>query len=529
MTQRVLITEKIADSGIEYLRGAGFEVDEQLDLSSEALLGAVRGADALIVRSATPVTKEVIEAADRMMVIGRAGIGLDNIDVDTATRRGVMVVNAPQSNVLSAAEHTMALLLAQARNIPQANAELKSGNWNRSKWEGVELSGKTLGIVGLGRVGGLVAHRAAAFGMRVVGYDPYINPERAQQMGVSLEKDLETVVHESDFLSIHLPKTPETTGLINAELLSKAKPSLRIVNTSRGAIVDEGAVNDALREGRIAGAALDVFAEEPTTASPLFELETTVVTPHLGASTAEAQDKAGQTIAEQVVLALRGEFVPFATNLAASEANATVAQFLPLSERLGKLFAALAEGGVEKIDLAYEGEIGSYDCRVLKLGVLTGVLGKILDEPVTFVNAPQLAAERGIEVRETTSSTRRDYVNLITIRGRSGKRDVHIAGTLSGTQETPRIVAIDDHIVDVPPARYMLVVHNDDTPGMIGRVGTALGNAGINISDMALGRNSKGETALMVCSTDTLVTQEVIDALRKESGILFAQAIELDE
>jgi len=528
MKHRILVSEELAASGLDAMRAAGFEVDVQLGLSPEALLDAVRGASALVIRSATQVTAEVLEAGNDLVVVGRAGIGLDNVDVAAATRRGVMVVNAPQSNVLSAAEHTVALMLSQARNIPQANADLKAGKWNRSKWEGVELHGKTLGIVGLGRVGVLVAQRALAFGMHLLAYDPYISADRARQLGVQLVPTVDELVRSADFLTVHLPKTPETMGLINAELLAQAKPTLRVINTARGGIIDEAALADAVREGRIAGAALDVFLQEPTTESPLFELDTVVVTPHLGASTAEAQDKAGQTIAEQVVLALRGEFVPFAVNLAASEANATVQPFLPLAERLGRLFTALAGGIVDTLEVSFEGQIADYDCRVLTLGVLKGVLGPVCDEPVSFVNAPQLAKDHGLAVRETSSSSARDYVNLVSLRGRVGDRPVHASGTLVGKQESPRIVGIDDHAVDLPPSRHMLVVHNDDRPGMIGTVGVVLGEAGVNISDMDVGRSPSGDAALMALATDSAVPTSVLEDLSSRPGISLAKAIELD-
>jgi D-3-phosphoglycerate dehydrogenase / 2-oxoglutarate reductase len=525
---RVLVTEKLAARGLDALRDAGLDVDERVGVSPDELVAAVDGAAALVIRSATQVDDRVLDAGRDLVVIGRAGIGLDNVDVEAATRRGVMVVNAPQSNVLSAAEHTVALLLAQARNVPQADADLKGGAWNRSRWEGVELHNKTLGVVGLGRVGVLVAQRTSAFGMRLVAYDPYVSAERARQLGVGLVGALDELIRQADFLTIHLPKTPETIGLIDAEMLSHAKPTLRLVNTARGGIVDEAALADALREGRMAGAALDVFATEPTTDSPLFTLPNVVVTPHLGASTVEAQDKAGQTIAEQVVLALRGDFVPYAVNVAATEANATVAPFLPLAERLGRLFTALAGGVVDTLDVSYEGEIAAYDCRVLTLAVLKGVLQHVVDEPVSFVNAPQLAASRGLAVRETTSSSALDYVNLLTLRGRRDGRPVHIAGTLFGNQAAPRIVGIDDHSVDVPPAPHMLVVHNADEPGMIGAVGTILGDADVNIANLNVGTNAKGEPALMVIATDTLAPRSVVDALRAHAGILEAWALELE-
>jgi D-3-phosphoglycerate dehydrogenase len=511
---RVLVTEEIADRGLDGLRAAGCEVDVRLDLSPEDLLDAIKGADALIIRSATQVTADVLAAGADLVVVGRAGIGLDNVDVEAATRRGVMVVNAPQSNIISAAEHTMALLLAQARNVPQAHAALTAGRWERSRWEGVELANKTLGIVGLGRIGKLVAQRALAFGMRIVAYDPYVSAERARQMSVEL-LPIDRLVEEADFLTIHLPKTPETIGLIGTELLARAKPELRVINVARGGIVDEAALADAVRDGRIAGAALDVFSSEPTTESPLFDLPSVVVTPHLGASTREAQDKAGDTIAEMVQLALAGEFVPFAVNVSAAEAAETVRPYLPLAERLGRLFSSLAEGVPDTVEVVYEGQLADYDTRILTLSVLKGLFGGVSDEPVTFVNAPNLAKEHGVEVREVTSATSVDYVNLVTVRGGG-----HVlAGTLSGHRGEPRIVNVDDHTTDLPPAANMLVVRNDDRPGMIGYVGTALGNAGVNIADMDVGR-SQARSAIMVLATAEATPADVIRELRAAPGIL---------
>ena len=333
---RILVTEKIADGGLQRLRDAGHDVDVQLGLTPGELVGAVPGAAALIIRSATQVTDEVLEAGTELVVVGRAGIGLDNVDVEVATARGVMVVNAPQSNILSTAEHTMAMLLAQARNVPQAHAALVDGRWERSKWEGVELAGKTLGVVGLGRIGKLVAQRAHAFGMKLVAHDPFVSPERAKDLGIDL-MPLERLFEVADFVTLHVTKTPETVGLIDKDLLAAAKPGIRIVNVARGGIIDEDALAEAIRIGHVGGAAIDVFSTEPMTDSPLYELPQVVVTPHLGASTREAQDKAGDTIAEQVELALAGEFVPFAVNVSAAEASETVRHFLPLAERLGQI------------------------------------------------------------------------------------------------------------------------------------------------------------------------------------------------
>jgi D-3-phosphoglycerate dehydrogenase len=517
---RILVTEELAPSGLAALAKAGHDVDVRLGLGPGELVAAVPGAAALIIRSATNVTAEVLDAGRELVVVGRAGIGLDNVDLEAATERGVMVVNAPQSNVLSAAEHAMALLLAQARNVPQAHAALKAGKWERSRWEGVELHGKTLGIVGLGRIGALVAQRAHAFGMRLVAYDPYVAADRARQMGVELVT-LEQLMAEADFVTIHVAKSKETVGLISGELLAKAKPGLRIINAARGGIVDEAALAEAIAAGAIAGAGLDVFAVEPTTSSPLFDFDTVVVTPHLGASTREAQDKAGQTIAEQVVLALAGEFVPYAVNVDAAEASETVRPFLPLAEQLGRIFAGLAAGLPAILDIEYQGTLADYDTRILTLSVLKGVFSAATDEPVSYVNAPQLARERGMAWSETKTSTATDYVNLVTLRG----GDHAIAGTLTGARGEARIVMVDDHAVELPPARHLVVVRNDDRPGMIGFVGTALGRAGLNILNMALGQTPQGETALMVLSVDQPLPPSVLADLERADGILAVHAV----
>jgi D-3-phosphoglycerate dehydrogenase / 2-oxoglutarate reductase len=485
---RVLVTEKIAQSGLDLLAEAGHEVDVQEGLSPEELLGAVEGAHALIIRSATQVTAEVLTAGTTLSVVGRAGVGLDNVDVDAATARGVMVVNAPTSNILSVAEQAMALLLAQARNIPQAHSALVAGRWERSKWEGVELHGKVLGVVGLGRAGSLVAQRAHAFGMELIGYDPFVSQDRARAMGVRLVS-IEELVAEADFVSIHTPKTPETVGLFGRDLLAKAKPGIRIVNTARGGIVDEEALAEAIRDGIVGGAGLDVFAKEPCTESPLFELPQVVVSPHLGASTEEAQDKAGVTIAEMVLLALAGDFVPYAVNVAATDVSDAVRAFMSLSEQLGRFFVGLHDG-----------------------------LGGSTEEPVSYVNAPQLAAQRGLTVRESSTSASPDYKSLITLRSQSHA----VSGTLitAGVHTDPRIVMVDEHLVEVPPSEHMLVVRNDDRPGVIGVVGTALGAADVSISSMAVGPSPETATAMMVISTASPAPDVVVEQLRGDEGIL---------
>ncbi|MBW3537253.1 MAG: phosphoglycerate dehydrogenase [Actinobacteria bacterium] len=522
---RVLVTEKLAERGLTALADAGHDVEVRLGLSPAELVEAVAGVSALIVRSATKVTAEVLEAGTSLVVVGRAGVGVDNVDVEAATRRGVMVVNAPVANILSNAEHTMALLLSQARNISRADNALRSGRWERAKWEGVELYGKTLAILGLGNVGRLVAQRASSFGMRITAYDPFVAPDRGRQLGVELGT-LDEVVAQADFIAVCLAKTPETVGIVGKDLLAKAKPGVRIVNSARGGLIDEDALNEALASGHVGGAALDVFDNEPGEGAevdnPLFGHENVVVTPHLGASTREAQDKAGVTIAQQVVLALAGEFVPFAVNIAAAEASETVRPFLPLAEQLGRVFGSLSASLPDQVEIDYQGALAAEDTRILTLATLKGIFSVAgLDEPVSYVNAPQVAAARGLAYRESRSAASPDFVNLLTVRG----GEHAISGTLAGARGTPRLVMFDGHAVEVPPAPNMLVVRNDDRAGMIGLVGTVLADAGVNIADMAVGRSAEGGTALMVLATDQAVPEEVVARLVSEPGILAADPV----
>ena len=522
---RVLIAEPLAEAGVELLR-AHHEVDARAATTREELLSAVAGAEALVVRSATRVDAEVLEAGRRLKVVGRAGIGLDNVDVAAATRLGIMVVNAPQSNVLSAAEHTVALILAQARNIPQAHLALREGRWERGRFQGAELYGKTLGIVGLGRVGALVAQRLNAFGMHLLAYDPYVSRDRAAQMGVELAS-LADVLARADIVTVHLPKTPETTGLIGQSELAAMKPGARLVNTARGGIVDEAALAKAIDDGHLAGAALDVFAEEPTTQSPLFDLDGVVVTPHLGASTTEAQDKAGVTIAQQLLLALAGQFVPNAVNVDAGPVPDAVRPFLSLVEKLGRLYTALAGGGAGgrasglgggRLRLEYVGALAEQDTRVLTLAALKGMFSPVVHEPVTFVNAPLLAAERGIEVTETRARQSHDWVNLVTLSGEGSRGQVGVAGTTVGPRDAERLVAINGIPIDMAPADHMAFLFYEDRPGVIGRVGTILGEAGVNIASMQVGRRKQGGEALMALTVDTGIPAGVLERVEAEIG-----------
>jgi D-3-phosphoglycerate dehydrogenase / 2-oxoglutarate reductase len=511
---RVLVTEALSEQGLELLR-KDFQVDVRTDLATGDLVSEIGRYEALIIRSATKVTADVLAAATNLRVVARAGIGLDNVDVDAATRRGVMVVNAPQSNIISAAEHAIALMLAQARNIPQAHADLREGRWERARWEGVELAGKTLGLIGLGRVGSLVAQRAGGLGMRMIAFDPYVSADRAKDIGVDVMPTLESLLVQSDFVSIHLPRSPETEGLIGAHELAMMKPGARLVNTARGGIVDEEALTKAIVDGRLGGAALDVFATEPITDSPLFSLDNVVVTPHLGASTREAQDKAGTTIAEMVRLALRGEFVPYAVNVSAGAGVSEVVRpFVLLAERLGGLVAGLAEGGIRSIVASYLGRIAESDTRVLTLAILKGILGRSVHEPVSFVNAPMLARERGLTVSEMRSTVSHDYVSLIQLRVETDGGPASAAGTIIG-KDHHRVLQVNDFDIEVEPAEHMVFFRYEDRPGIIGRVGTILGEHDINIATMDVGRKAELNEALMCLTVDSPAATNVLEDIAR--------------
>jgi len=509
----VLVAEKIAEAGLQLLRDAGHDVEVRLKLAPDELLEAVAETNAIIIRSSTRITNEVVNAAPNLVAVGRAGVGLDNVDVPAATARGVMVINAPQSNVLSAAEHTMALLLAQARNVPQAHAALKEGRWERSKWTGVEVADKVLGIVGLGRIGTLVAERARAFGMELLAFDPFVPEEKARALNVQIV-GLDELVVRSDFMTLHLAKTPETIGLVNADLLAKAKPTLRVINVARGGIINEADLAAAVANGTIAGASIDVFASEPTTESPLFDLESVVVTPHLGASTAEAQDKAGVTIAEQLELALAGDFVPFAVNVSATPANDTMRPFIPLCEELGARFAALVKPLPQHVEVEFIGEIAQFDNQLASLSVVKGLLGAVGGDPVSYVNAFDVAKERGVSIRTISTPQAQDHVNVVAIAG--GGHNVN--GTVTSGSGSLRLVGIDGHSLDLPLAENTLVVRNSDRPGMIGHVTATLGEAGINIDDMAVGQSDAGP-ALMAIITDQPVLPDLIHSITEADGI----------
>ena len=524
----VLVAEELSPATVAAL-GPDFEVRHVDGTDRAALLRAVPDAHALLVRSATKVDAEVLAAARTLEVIARAGVGLDNVDVKAATQAGVMVVNAPQSNIVSAAELTVGLLLAAARHIAPAHATLKKGQWQRARFTGVELYGKTAGIVGLGRIGALVAQRLAAFGMTVLAHDPFVAAGRAAQMGVRLVS-LDELLRTSDVVSVHLPKTAETVGLIGADQLELVKPSAILVNAARGGIVDEQALYAALKEGRLAAAGLDVFATEPCTDSPLLELDTVVATPHLGASTREAQEKAGVSVARSVRLALAGELVPDAVNVAGGVIAEEVRPGLPLAERLGRFFTALAGTVPSQLDVEVRGEITAHDVRVIELAALKGLFTDITEDPVTYVNAPLLASDRGVGVRLTTDADSPDYRNLISLRGTlADGTQVSVSGTLTGPRQTEKVVEVDGFDIEVTLADHMAVFRYEDRPGIVGTVGRILGEAVVNIAGMQVSRDHKGGHALLVMTVDGAIPGPVLDNIVEEIGAETARQVDLTE
>lgn len=513
----VLVVDPIAQDGIETL-ARHTSVDVRLGLSREQLLEILGDYDGLIVRSETKVTAEVIAAGPRLQVIGRAGVGVDNIDVDAATERGIVVVNAPSGNTVAVAEHTMGLILAAARNIPQAAGALREGRWDRAKFIGVEIRGKTMGVLGVGRIGSEVARRAQAFDMEVIGHDPWVPEEHADRMGVRLV-DFDTLLASSDFLTIHVPATAQTQGLIGRAQLQQMKPTAWIVNCARGGIVDESALIDALDSGLIAGAGLDVFSVEPAGDNPLVRHPKVVATPHLAASTQEAQVNVAVELAEQVAAVLEGRPAPFAVNAPpiSAESARVLAPFSRLAQTLGSLCTQLAEGQLRSVEIIYSGEIAEHDTSSLKASVIRGLLEPVSEEPVTLVNAALVARNRGLRITETKSAESETYANLVTVRVATARGESEVSGaTIEGK---PNVVRIGEHWVTLAPTGgQALITHHTDQPGMIGTLGTILGQAGINISDMRVGRERERGPALMIALVDDPIPSEILQRLREAPG-----------
>jgi D-3-phosphoglycerate dehydrogenase len=522
----VLVAERLSPATVVALGpDVGVRVCDGTD--RPALLAEVVDAAALLVRSETRVDAELLEAGRRLRVVARAGVGLDNVDIEAATQAGVMVVNAPTSNVISAAEHAVALLLAAARHVPAADASLRSGRWDRARFVGTELSDKTLGVVGLGRIGVLVAQRLQAFGMRVLAYDPFVAGARAAQHGVRMV-GLDELLESSEVITVHLPRNPETVGLIDAAALARTKPGVILVNAARGGIVDEAALAEAVASGQVAAAGLDVFETEPCTSSPLFAQERVVVTPHLGASTVEAQERAGLAVARSVQLALAGELVPDAVNVAGGVIASDVRPGIPLAEKLGEVFTALAGAVPVQLDVEVCGDITDHDVSVLKLAALKGLLGGVVEEAVTYVNAPVLADERGVDVRLVTDPESPEYRNVVTLRGTLASGEaVSVAGTLTGPKQVEKLVSIDGYDVELPIAEHLLVLQYTDRPGVVGALGRLLGDAQVNIAGMQVARDARGGHALGVLTLDSGVPPAVLEQIATEIGAHTARAVDL--
>lgn len=522
---KVLIAEELSPATVDAL-GPDFEILHCDGANRAELIEAIRDVDALLVRSATQVDAEALAAAKNLKVVARAGVGLDNVDVKAATQAGVMVVNAPTSNIVSAAELAVALLLASARNIVPANEALHKGEWKRSKYTGVELADKVVGVVGLGRIGVLVAQRLSAFGVQLIAYDPYVQPARAAQLGVRMVS-LDELLAESDFITVHLPKTPETIGLIGDPELHKTKPTVHIINAARGGIIDEKALYEALVDGRVAGAGIDVYAKEPCTDSPLFTLENVVATPHLGASTDEAQEKAGISVARSVRLALAGELVPDAVNVQGGQLHEDIKPLVPLAEKLGSIACSLAHAAVERVDVIVLGEVADHDVRVLELSALKGLFQTLVHDPVSFVNAPVLAEQRGVEVALISDRHSEDHRSLVrVVLTLIDGSKVSVAGTVSGAKDIAKVVEVDNFNVDVPLSQHMAFFRYHDKPGVVGIVGNILGEEQVNIAGMQVSRDDTGH-ALIVLTVDSEVAPESIDQIVAQIGAHSGRAVNL--
>jgi D-3-phosphoglycerate dehydrogenase len=526
---KVLVSDQLSDEGIKILKEVKeFEVDVKTDLKPEALKEIVKDYDALIVRSATKVTKDIVDAASKLRVIGRAGVGLDNVDLDAATQRGVIVMNTPAGNTISTCEHTISMILALSRNIPQANSSTKKGEWKRSKFMGVELYAKSLGIVGFGRIGREVAKRALSFGMKILAYDPFLSKEVAESIGVEV-MELKDLLSDADYITVHTPLTDETKHLISKDELALMKKGVRIVNCARGGIIDEQALINAIKEGKVAAAALDVFEKEPISPeSELLKLDNVVVTPHLGASTEEAQVNVAIEVAEIVRDALLGRGIRNAANYPCLEAEVCkmLDPYIMLSEKLGGFTSQLVEGRFEEINIIYSGEITKYDLSPLTMALAKGILSPILKDTVNFINATSLAKERGIKIKESKSSKEEEFVNLVQLEIKTDKESRRISGTLSSNKK-PRIVNIDKYYVELAPLGEMVYIENWDKPGLIGNIGTLFAKHNINIAAMTFGRDVPGGKAISVLNIDSPVSQETLGKLKKLEDILTAKIIRL--
>ena len=526
---KIFIADSLSEKGMAVFQGEkGIQADLKPGLKPEEIIKLIGDYDAIVVRSGTTVTEAIIEAGKKLKVIGRAGVGLDNVDVPAATRRGIIVMNVPGGNTISTAEHTMSLLLSMTRNIPQAFNSLKSGKWDRKKFTGAELNGKTLGIIGLGRIGMEVCKRAQAFGMQIIGYDPFVGAERTEQMGVKMA-ELKDLIAKSDYITVHVPLTKETKALIGPEEFKLMKKNVRLVNCARGGIYDEKALYENLKSGKVAAAVMDVFEEEPPPKDhPLLTLDNFIATPHLGAATKEAQEQVAVEMAYQIVDALKGKTVRNACNIPSVDPEVLniIQPYLTLGEKLGRLQSQLVEGRIEELQIRYSGDVSNHNVAPITIAIIKGFLEPILTESINYVNAPFIAKERGIRVVESKSSEVQDYATLITLSAKMDGKEQSVSGTIFGKSES-RIVVINDYRIDFAPEGYILILSNDDVPGIVGNVGTLLGKHKVNIAGMALGRNVKGGKALTGINVDDDIPEKTLAELRKLPHILEAKLVKL--
>lgn len=519
MKKKIIVTDGIFENAKKMLEDK-YIVDIKKGITPEELKKEIKSYNAIIIRSATKMTPEIIEAADKLEVIGRAGVGVDNVDVKSATKKGIVVVNAPGSNSVSVAEHAIGLMLSLARKIPEADHSTKSGKWEKSKFKGMEIEGKTLGIVGFGKIGYLVAKKAIGLGMKVVAYDPFTADEKFLSLGIERANRLEDLYKSADFITIHLPKNKDTIGLFNREEFKKMKKGVIIINSARGGIIVEADLADAIKAGIVGGAALDVYENEPCISSPVFELDKVVCTPHLGASTDEAQDRAGIMIAEQVDTVLSGKPATFAVNFpaASTELMEAISPFFELCDNMGSLFTGLFEGSLEGIEIGYYGKIAEYDTKILTNMILVKILGKYSTESTNIINVGIVAEESGLKIKETKSTQMQDYLNLITLTGKGRDSELLISGTVTGIKNKPRFISIDKFAIDMVPSKYMAFVRYEDVPGQIGKIGMAFGKLGVNIAAMHVGRKKISGEAVMGLNTDSELTPEIIKQFKKISG-----------
>ncbi len=521
---KILAADGISEKGIELLSGE-FEVTVKDKISADELLATIGEYDALMVRSASKVTAQVIEKADKLKIIGRAGVGVDNIDIPAATKKGIIVINSPGGNTIAATEHTMAMMLALARNIPKANETTQQGEWNRKKYVGVELKGKTLGIIGMGRIGGNVARRAAAFEMNIIAYDPYMNEERAKDLGVA-SVALEEIFKTADFITVHMPLTPDTKGMIGAKELAMMKKTTRLINCARGGIIDEAALAEAVKNGTVAGAAIDVFTEEPIGENhPLKGVDGIILTPHLGASTVEAQIGVSMDVAEGIKAALTGKPVTTAVNMppVSGAAMKVISPYLTLAERLGCTVCSLAEGAIKSVEVTYNGDIVDVNTSLLTTAVIKGMLNPVMEQEVNYINAPSFAKERQIKITEVKEKETTSFKALITVKALSAGGQTVAAGTLFG--EEGRIVRINKFRVDVDPHARIVICPHINRPGVIGKVGSIMGAANINISGMQVGKTEEQGTNLMVLSVDNDIPADVLAKVKEVDGIFGAKLV----